>query len=399
MTKILVIATYTIKNAEHGGQRRVSAIVDGYNKIFDDVRFVSVFAPDYYKHKGTYDIPVKGKTRQQTLDSPYTSDIVCGQAIYEDQRVKRKFTDLLKSYKPDIIQIEQVFPYLGIKPLLQELGMNPKIILSSHNIEYSHKMDILNGTEFEHEAAKAGRIIEECERDMAKNADLVVAVSQSDADTLKQMGAKQVVVAPNGIAKNPLTINGQKYWQEFKETNKVSKIAAFIGSAHPPNWIGFLNVIGDRVGFLPPDSKLVMAGSIGDYFKETFSDYKPEHVTFWQRVVSAGRIDDERLTGLINVADVILLPISEGGGSNLKTAEAVLSGKKVVATKYAFRSFEEYIKLPNIYVADTPTDFRKAIIKAFNTELLPRAKAEVDLAEKVQWQYCLEPMMEGVRNL
>ncbi len=399
MTKILVVSTYAIKNPEHGGQRRVSAIVDLYKKAANDVRFVGVYPPDFYDHKGRYDIAVKGKTRQATLNSPYTGDIICGQAIYNDSRVKQKFTALLKSFKPEVIEVEQVFPYLGLKPLLKELGMHPKIVLSSHNIEFSHKIEILENTAYAHEAQEAGKIIEDCERDLATNADLVVAVSEGDAKVLKEMGASTVFVAPNGIAKYPLTANGRQHWTSYKNDNKVSKIAAFIGSAHPPNWAGFLSIIGDRVGFLAPDARIVMAGSIADYFKDNFNDYKPEHATFWRRVMPAGRINDELLTGLIDICDVILLPITEGGGSNLKTAEAILSGKKVVATTYAFRAFEEYMNLPNIYIADTPTDFRKEIIKAFNAELIPRTKAEVDLAEKVQWQYCLEPMVKGVRNL
>lgn len=399
MTKVLIVATYAIKHAEHGGQRRVSAIVDLYKKASNDVRFVGVYAPDYYDHKDRYDIAVKGKTRQATLDSPYTGDIICGRAIYDDARVKKKFTALLQSFRPDVIQVEQVFPYLGLKPLLEELGLKPKIILSSHNIEYSHKIEILESSGYAHEAAEAGKIIEDCERDMAANADLVVAVSAGDAEILKDMGARRVIVAPNGIAKHPLTENGKSHWETYKSDNKVSRIAAFIGSAHPPNWVGFLSTVGDRVGFLPADSRIVMAGSIADYFKDNFIDYKPEHATFWNRVFPAGRINDELLTGLLEVTDVILLPITEGGGSNLKTAEAILSGKKVVATTYAFRAFEQYINLPNIYIADSPEDFREAIIKAFDAELLVRTSEEESLAEKVQWDYCLEPMAEGVEKL
>jgi hypothetical protein len=399
MTKVLVVATYTIKNAEHGGQRRVKAIVEAYRRVFKDVRFVSVFAPDYYAHKDRNDIAVKGQTRQKTLDSPYTGDIICGLSIYKDERVKEKFTKLLEAFQPDIIQVEQAFPYLGLKPLLKELGLKPKIVLSSHNIEYSHKIDILKSSGWAQEAEKAGRIIEECEQDMARNADLVVAVSHGDASELMRMGAKKVIVAPNGIAKNALTETGKKYWQDFKVQNKVSKIATFIGSAHPPNWVGFLDTVGDRVGFLPPDAKLVMAGSIADYFKNTFNDYKPEHAAFWKRVVPVGRISDELLSGLIQISDVILLPITEGGGSNLKTAEAILSGKKVVATEYAFRAFEQYISLPNIYIANKPEEFRQAILRAFEADLIPRTESENKLAEKVQWQYCLEPMVKEIEKL
>lgn len=397
--KVLIVAVYPIKNAQHGGQKRVRAVVDAYKNVFQDVRFVSIFPPDYYQQYGRYDIAVKGKTRQATTDSPYTGDITCGLAIFDDPRVKKKFKTLLQKFKPDIIQCEQVFPYMGIKPLLAEMGLSPKLILSSQNIEYTQKLDILRISGYGHEAEDAAKFIKGWESDFAKHADLTVAVSQGDADELKALGGANVVLAPNGIARHHLTESAKQHWKDYKRENKVNKLAVFVGSAHPPNWHGFLDMVGDRVGFMPPDSKLVLAGSISDYFHDTFKDIRPEHVTFWKRVISAGRLSDTLLAGLLDECDVVLLPITEGGGSNLKTAEAILSGKKIVATTYAFRSFEQYVDLPNIYIADTPEAFRSAILKAFEAPYVERTKEQQELAETVQWQYCLRPMIDGAKAL
>lgn len=399
MTKILVVSTYPIKKGQHGGQRRVAAIVEAYRKQGIDVCFVAVFAPDHYKYYSRQDIAVKGETRSKTLKSPYTSDIICGQAIYKDPYVKKKFQNLLIRYKPDIIEIEQVFPYLGLKPLLEEMRVKPKIILSSHNIEYSHKQQILNSSGYASEAEEAANLIKECEADLAHNASLIIAVSKEDAAVLSKMGSKGVVVAPNGIAQYPLTEEAKRHWIEYKKEHEISKLATFIGSAHPPNWHGFLAMIGDRVGFLPAASKLILAGSISDYFRDVFKDLRPEHSTFWTRIVPAGRINDKLLTGLIDQSDVLLLPITEGGGSNLKTAEAILSGKKIVATSYAFRSFEQYLMLPNIFIADTPADFRSAVLRAFQTAHIAQSAEQKQLAERVQWQYCLQPMIEAVKTI
>lgn len=399
MAKILVVSTYPIKNAQHGGQRRVAAIIEAYQHIFDEVRFVSVFPPDYYQSYGRSDIALRGKTRRQSTDSPYTGDITCGLSIYEDPYVKKKFIEILQSFQPDIIQIEQVFPYLGVKPLLKELGMNPKIILSSHNIEYIQKLEILQNSGYGHEAKEASAIIEACERDMAQHAELTVAVSEGDADVLKSIGATNVVIAPNGIEKLPLSQNSVNYWNDYKAKKAVAKFATFVGSAHPPNWHGFLAMIGESVGFMPPDSRIMLAGSISDYFRDVFTDLTPEHTTFWNRVIAAGRLSDERLTGLINDSEVLLLPITEGGGSNLKTAEAILSGKKIVATSYAFRSFEQYLSLPNLFITDDPTEFKQATIKALDAPYTPRTEAQKELAEQVQWRYCLKLMLEGAKAL
>lgn len=389
-----MIATYPIKMAQHGGQRRVAAIVEEYRKVFKSVKFVAVYSPDYYKHHGKDDIAVKGMIREETRNSPYIGDIICGQAIFSDPHVKKRMTQLLKSFKPDIIQIEQVFPYLGIKPLLKELNLDPKIILSSHNIEYTHKKSILDNSVYQYQSAEATKTIRECEQDLAKNANLITAVSAEDAKALKKMGAKSVVVAPNGIAKTIKTARSEDEWKLFKQQRGLNDIAVFIGSAHPPNWHGFLAMVGDRLGFLSNSQQLILAGSISDYFENSFNDIRPEHVTFWRRAYAAGRLSDESLAGLISESDVILLPITEGGGSNLKTAEAILSGKKIVATSYAFRSFEEYLNLPNIFIANEPNEFRNKIIEAFKTEYVDRTEEQINLANRVQWHYCLNSMVK-----
>lgn len=399
MTKILIVSTYPIKNAQHGGQRRVAAIVKGYKKRFKKVKFVAVYSPDYYRHHGPDDIAVKRNIREEIKNSPFTGDVICGNAIYGDPYTKKKMIEILKSFKPDIIQIEQVFPYLGLKPLLEDMKFYPKIVLSSHNIEYSHKKSILDNSSFSHQSDKVTKLIKECEENLAREADSVVAVSEDDAIALKKMGAKKVVVAPNGIAQKSATAKDKSYWQAFKARHKLSKVAVFVGSAHPPNWHGFEVMVGDRLGFLPRDKKIIFAGSISDYFVDNYKGLRPEYVTFWLRAYAAGRVSDESLAGLIDEADVILLPITEGGGSNLKTAEAILSGKKIVATSYAFRSFEAYLGLPNIFIADSPTDFKDAILRAFEAKYVVRTAEQVELAAKVQWQHCLTPMVEEVSLL
>src|ERR1035437_3212931 len=124
--KILVISTYPIKTAHHGGQKRVSAIVEAYKKVFSSVKFVAIFHRGFYSSFSGSDIPVTGETRKKIEMSPLTGDIVLGEAIYKDKAVKHKMTKVLRKYRPDIIEVSQVFPYLGLEPLLKELGMKPK---------------------------------------------------------------------------------------------------------------------------------------------------------------------------------------------------------------------------------------------------------------------------------
>jgi hypothetical protein len=175
----------------------------------------------------------------------------------------------------------------------------------------------------------------------------------------------------------------------------------FVGSAHPPNWTGFNDMIGKGLGFMPYDARIVVAGSICDYFEREISSGSLDigDVTFWLRAFSAGRLSEDRLGALIHESDIMLLPITEGGGSNLKTAEAILANKKVVATRHALRSFEWFAGFPNVWLADNASDFRKSISEALATDFKPRTSAQQTQAKQVEWVNCLAEMIKQVGQL
>jgi hypothetical protein len=398
--RILLLNTYPIRNAQHGGQKRSAAIVKAYQDQGWDVRYVAVYFPGFYPVAGQYDIPVGASSQKLIQGSPYTGDIICGNAIYEDPKVKQKIVKLIQSFQPTIIQCEQVFPYFGLKRLLTELSISPKLVFSSQNIEYSMKAEILEGVGVaKTDAAAVAAEILPVEQDLAQVSDLVVAVSDSDAEELEKMGAKRVVLAANGIARVKASDKAKTYWKKHFADKGIKHTAAFIGSAHPPNWFGFLTMVGDKVGFVSATNRLLLAGSIGDYFQNTFQGQTIEEVTFWRRVIATGRIDDDSLAGLIEAIDVIMLPITEGGGSNLKTAEAILSGRKIVATTYAFRAFEQFMDLPNVYITDDPTEFRHKLVLAMESPAIPLTATQERDAEAVLWEHQLKGMVAAVAAL
>ena len=398
--KIILLATYPIQNPQHGGQKRVDALVRFYKGIFSDVKFVAVFHRGFYQEYGKDDIYLKGEYRKKIENSPFTGDVVAGEAIANDPTIRAQFKKLLRNYQPDIIEIEQMFPYFGLKSVLEELKLQPKIVLSSHNVEAPMKDEILAGMGVDTKTrAPIVKAIKAVEDELSRISDLTIAVTEDDATAHKKMGAKNVVVSPNGISHSKPSPQALEYWEAFKREYGIRRIVSFVASAHPPNWHGFLKMIGNAVGFVPPDTKILLAGCIADYFKDNVKDNSPEEATFWQRVVPIGRLSEDRLSGLLATTDVLLLPVIEGGGSNLKTAEAILSDKKVVATTFAFRSFEKYQNLPNIYIADSKAAFCKAIVDALNAEYVTRTSQQKAMAKTVTWEYALEPIKEAITKL
>jgi glycosyltransferase involved in cell wall biosynthesis len=99
------------------------------------------------------------------------------------------------------------------------------------------------------------------------------------------------------------------------------------------------------------------------------------------------RSNDE-LNKLIASANVILLPIPYGGGSNLKTAEALVSGRPVVGTTKSFRTFESFANSRNVVIADDVDSFREACFN-FVSEKLPTVYRYGH--EKLMWENTLLP--------
>ena len=400
--KILIVSTYPIKNPMHGGQKRTYAINEAYKKIFSNAKHCAVYYKPFYAYSDIDDIALGPTSERLVMQSPLSGDIICGEAIYNDVLVKNKMEKLLQDFKPDIIHIEQPFPYLGLKPLLKDLRMNPKIVFGSQNIEAPMKRKILESVNVsETKINDTVKLIVELEKTLSRESDLVVACTNNDLVFHKKLGATNLVLAQNGVTKTTTTPNSIAYWKTKFQDLGVNKIAVFVGSAHPPNWSGFIQMIGKGLGFVPYDSRIVVAGSICDYFEREIKTeaLNIEDTTFWLRAYLAGRLSEERLVALIEQADIMILPITEGGGSNLKTAEAILANKKVVATDHALRSFEWFRDFPNVWVANDKITFQECIQHALVVPFVERTAEQTKLAKQVEWRNCLTEMITKVGEL
>lgn len=393
------MSSYPIAQPIHGGQKRAQALYQFYTKLFSDVKYVGVFNRQAYPNYPETDLPIAQTDIVENINKrQYFADIIAGEAVYTDVHVRSPLAELLLTYRPHIIQIEQAYTYIGLEKLLNDLGIKPLLIYSAHNVEYKMKESIYSEVGAnKKEASEAIKLIRETETKLAQSAELVISVSETDAKEFRRMGAQRIVVIPNGINKTSANDGARSYWQEYRTSRKIERTAVFIGSAHPPNWIGFLDMVGSDLGFLPDGSKIIIAGGVSHYFDEQFS--RKANKKLWQGLETTGNLSESILTGLIDTTEIVLLPITSGGGSNLKTAEAILSGKKIVATSFAFRGFEEYKSLPNIYIADTPGEFKKAIVKAFESPYIERSRSDIRLSQRVSWLSCLKPLSKPIRQL
>ena len=107
------------------------------------------------------------------------------------------------------------------------------------------------------------------------------------------------------------------------------------------------------------------------------------------------------MASLLSIADIIILPITEGGGTNLKTAEAIFSGKNIIASNFSFRGYDEFRVLPNVIFADNIEDFHEAMIKMIESKKYRYNKKNKKIigTEKVTWRYVLNSLSQTIESL
>jgi hypothetical protein len=178
------------------------------------------------------------------------------------------------------------------------------------------------------------------------------------------------------------------------EANRITghkKFVLYSASAHPPNITGFFDIFAGGVGCIAPNELIVVAGSAGPNIK---SDPRFERTAGLSKVfVAPGTVSEECLQGLLEIAHTIGLPITHGGGTNLKTAEALWAGKHIVATTTALRGFESFRASQGVLVADEPSKFLASI-----RTTMAHAPNNLSIAERgkrtsVLWAETLKPLI------
>ena len=165
-------------------------------------------------------------------------------------------------------------------------------------------------------ARMAGPDAREClteqeEKRLLRMADLIVAISEADADVFQSMlPDRAIVVTPKAVVTERLT------------GPVVPGRLLFVGSHNQPNCEGltwFLKTVWPLLLQAQPSARLQVCGSIGEFFTENYP-----------QVVFSGRVQD--LRDAYAEAEVVIVPLLNGSGMKIKLVEACSFGKACVST-------------------------------------------------------------------
>lgn len=388
--KILQLSTYPIVNPLHGGQIRVSQIRKYLEAKGHHVKSISLSETSH----GFYskdDFLMSEQELTKSVKTPLCTDYAT--AVLSSEGKPFEFLQKhIHSFMPDVIFLEQPWLWPAIKKMIanHELPSHIRIIYSSQNVEYQTKKKLLESHKIPNpQIDDTLEYIFQLEQDVCIHAHSVIACTKEDAFSFQALGARDSIVCNNGIAPKA---NDEAISKKLLEDLNGRKYALFVGSAYPPNALGFWEMLGHSLAWLPPEYIIIVAGGVSTLLES----YMPKeaklfaHVSL-DRLKRVGLVTEELLSALISNASVILLPITVGGGSNLKTAEAIASLRPVVATTTACRGFESAKHLSDFYITDNQKEFCHATLSYLcNLSQVALTKEEMLVRKSVYWEETLK---------
>ncbi len=209
-----------------------------------------------------------------------------------------------------------------------------KIIVFCHNIEKIFAFDRIKKTK---KITAIPRFFSDWhnEKEIIRRATGVICLNERDNNLLK------INYSRSADAQLPIMIEddgGNNF-----ENNKLMRKILFVGSFFYANVEGIRWFCDNVMPFI--DCKLEIVGKGMEILKEELESEKIEVI---------GTVDSVREYYLS--ADLVVLPIFSGGGMKVKTAEALMYGKRLVATEEAIEGYE-FLEACDISCCKTANDF------------------------------------------
>jgi hypothetical protein len=325
------------------------------------------------------------------------SDYFMLHTVNDDPELRAEFFRYSGAVRSDIIMLEHPWLWPLVRLLPDVASGHVPVVYNSQNVEAHLKHKIVADLKLDETEMGVARplltAVDEFEREVVTSVKAVTACTTEDAAVFDAWGARRTMVAGNGSRRPVGTGLRRPFPASLPEG---ARYAFMVGSGHPPNVTGFENLVLPWLSKLRPGQRVVVAGGASDWIRNRLIETGIADA-LEGRLVLLGHVSDLALSVLIENAACIMLPIEYGGGSNLKTAEALLSDRRVVASAAAMRGFEPYRDLPGLTIVDGQADFCTAVLAALEDgSPAPRPFASV---KALTWEAMLAPIVLLVDSL
>jgi glycosyltransferase involved in cell wall biosynthesis len=263
------------------------------------------------------------------------------------------------------------YPWVGAYAFFAHfLSFKPYIFLE-HNIEYEIKQQT---------KSRYVWLMKLLEIFLSRFAKKVVVVSEKDKDKLIKLGInkKKIVIIENGF-------DSKRFYPNAK-FNKVIRKKLRIGNEpliffcgkfdYAPNVEALYNIrwiILPKVLEKIPSAKFVIVGG-------GTNNLSPElnHPS----IIFTGVVDD--IEKYLNASDVVIIPITKGGGTRIKILEAIACGKIVITTKKGAEGLINEITRPFLKITDDWEVFSNYIVELVKNP--ERKRVPKEFVKKYSWK-------------
>ncbi|MBA2280305.1 MAG: glycosyltransferase [Acidimicrobiia bacterium] len=334
--KVVVLSTFVIHPARHGGQLRCWHL---YRELTDrfDIEFLCLgsihdFTSEQVVAPGIVQRVVPRSFEHHQLEVGWdhrtgmaVGDIVAG--LFVDRSTE--FMAMATASLRDAEAVLLAHPFL--LEVAEKLAPSVPVIYDAHNSEADLKGELLGGRPGGDELLDR---VEAIEGRAVRSSVVRTACSTDDAARLGErygVEERSFLIVPNGVdvagtefvTGDERTRNTERFLARYSTmaTRGLEHIAVFFGSWHPPNIEAGRRLL--RIAPSVPDALIVLAGG---------------HTSALPRfglpanVAPAGLVSDLVKKALLRSATIGLNPVVQGSGTNLKLVEYLAAGLPVVTT-------------------------------------------------------------------
>jgi O-antigen chain-terminating methyltransferase len=388
--KILQLTNYSIEEPDHGGKLRCYNIREALREYFE-VKTLSIEVSEN-DTVDDHSIGVCAKDLYAQIGDGCLQDWASAYYLIEKQNLWSSLRQIVLNFNPDAILLEQPFLFPVFKKLQQDGALRKECILinSSQNNEVELKRGIYNQIFGKQKAVEKLDIVKQLESEATRAAHLSIAVSEQDLDYLKALSPDQpVLLYRNGHSGIKTTREIQKWAEKFANSERNFIV---VGSWHMPNILGLKRLVDAGLLSLDPKkTKLWVFGGMGPGLLSTFSLTLGESSPL--EIIGQASSDD--IDSAIMASSGVILPIWDGSGSNLKTAQALLSGKTIIGTNFAFRGFEAHSTESGVNI----TDDADALLGAMRSVDISANHQRPQAVAHLRWDNLLKNLPQDVANV
>jgi glycosyltransferase involved in cell wall biosynthesis len=368
MPRCLVVSPFPTMVSHHGRQKRVDSIVQCLRRTGWNVVTAGIYPVDMVdaEARGPDDILVDRNVSTPARENVVLSDFLIARQAARDPDVSGRVRELLRRVAPDIVHVEYPWDWLLLRETLPS-GGGPRVVYSSPATDWDVGPHLFGRRPKRPDADELVEEIRQLETEVARAADLVVTPSDLQAAELERIVGQPVLYAPPASTLADLkSLPVANHFGATAAEAGVRAYAALMGSEEWPNIEGFFDAFPEGLGFLQLDQQFWVAGTVGSAL-----EHDPRYQDFWSINASRTRIlgflPEEHKAEFFGAAACVVIPVRRGAGVKLKTADAIASGRPVITTLDALEGYGPIVQSAlgeGIYVADTPSEFRRLIRQA-----------------------------------